>query len=374
MCAKRSSRILVAPLNWGLGHATRCIPVIRELQRRGCDVILASDGAALALLRHEFPGLKALEIPGYGITYRRTNMVINLGLQFPRILQTIFRERRWLKEVVGQYGIDAIISDNRFGLYHDRIPTVFISHQIRIPIPGLLLNRIGNTLNQAYIRRFGELWIPDFAGKENLSGAMSHGTPLDGRASYLGAISRMEVSDHPIRYDIIVILSGPEPQRTHLEQILLHQLAGQSYKTLFVRGLPDSPQRAVCSDQLEMVSFLTGKELSKAIQQSRLVVSRSGYTTLLDLAVLGRKALLIPTPGQREQEVLAVQFAASGLFHSTTQQTIQLEKDIPEALSRPGFQSPALRTNRMPEVVGAWLEKHRLVSPVATRQDIDRTV
>lgn len=374
MCAKSSSRILVAPLNWGLGHATRCIPVIRELQSRGCDVILASDGVALALLRHEFPGLKALEIPGYGITYRRTNMVINLGLQFPRILRTVFREQRWLKEMVRQHSIDAVISDNRFGLYHDQVPTVFISHQVRIPMPGFLLDRIGNALNQAYIRRFGALWIPDFAGPENLSGAMSHGTSLDARASYLGAISRMERSDQPLRYDVIVILSGPEPQRTHLEQILLRQLAGLPYKTLFVRGLPDNPQRAVCSDQLEMVSFLTGKELGKAIQQSRLVVSRSGYTTLLDLAVLGRKALLIPTPGQREQEVLAAHFAGSGLFHTATQQAVQLEKDIPEALSRTGFQSPVLRANSLSQVVGAWLEKHRLAPSAAIRQDADRTV
>jgi uncharacterized protein (TIGR00661 family) len=348
-------RILVAPLNWGLGHATRCIPVINHLLDKGCEVILASDGRALEVLQKEFPKLEAHSIPGYNISYQRKSMVINLGLQFPHIVRTVFREEKWTRRFVQNHQIDAIISDNRFGVFHPKVPSVFISHQIKIPIPGKLLNFIGNRLNQRYIKRFQRVWVPDFPGQDNLTGPMSHGTPLDDKIEFVGAVSRMTYFETEQLYDLCVVLSGPEPQRTRLEQILLSELASLPYKTLFVRGIPKGKQRAICSDNLEMVSFMTGEELNKAMLQSGLIISRSGYTTIMDLAVLGKKALFIPTPGQKEQEDLAGYFAGKHIFHTKNQDNINLSEDIPAAMRTSGMSRNIAPNHLLHSVIDKWL-------------------
>ena len=347
-------KILVAPLNWGMGHATRCIPIIQYMLDKGAEVIIASDGSALQLLKAEFPALTAVEMPSYGVQYKRDNMVINLGLQLPRIAMTVKKEQRWLNKFLEEHGIDAIISDNRFGLFTKKVPTVFISHQINIPIPIPFLFKIGNHINHYFIRKFEDLWIPDFEQEPNLTGPMAHGTPLDYQASYLGPISRMTPKDEDKKYDLCIVLSGPEPQRTRLEHILLTQLANLPYNTILVRGIPNQYQRIKCSDTLEMVTFMKGDELNRTMQQSELVISRSGYTTIMDLAVLGKKALFIPTPGQKEQEDLATHFKMSETYHSVKQDDVDLAVDIPVALKYQGLQVENQQNGTMKQVVDEW--------------------
>lgn len=358
--APKSVKILVAPLNWGLGHATRCIPIIRHLTDRGCTVVLASDGSALALLRREFPELEAHEIPSYNVTYKTSNMLINIGLRTPKIIRTIYQEHKWLKNFVKSNGIDAVISDNRFGLYHKEIPSAVISHQINIPIPGWILYWIGNRINQRLLKKYNDIWVPDIDGPASLSGNMSHQTPIDDKLTYLGVISRMKQINATKKFDVIVVLSGPEPQRTNLEHIILRQLAALPYKCLMVRGLPEISQRVVCSSKLEMISFMTSEELNEAISQSELVISRSGYTTVLDLVYLNKKALFIPTPGQTEQEYLAENFKKHGVFHAQTQDKLNLSVDIPKALEMEGFERPDLLHAIYPEVLDDWLKRKGL--------------
>lgn len=360
--ASKSVRILVAPLNWGLGHATRCIPIIRHLIARGCTVVLASDGSALALLRREFPDLEAHEIPSYNVTYKTGNMLVNIGLRTPAIIRTIYREHKWLKDFVKSNEIDAVISDNRFGLYHNEIPSAVISHQINIPIPGWILYWAGNRINHRLLGKYNDIWVPDINGPAGLSGNMSHQTPIDDKLTYLGVISRMKQLTVAKKFDVIVVLSGPEPQRTNLEHIILRQLAALPYKCLMVRGLPEISQRVVCSSKLEMISFMTSEELNEAIAQSDLVISRSGYTTVLDLVYLNKKALFIPTPGQTEQEYLAENFKKHGVFHAQTQDKLNLSLDIPKALEMKGFERPDLLHAIYPEVLDKWLERNGLMS------------
>lgn len=360
MPVKPSSRILVAPLNWGLGHATRCIPIINHLISKGVEVVLASDGRALDLLRAEFPHLESHELPSYGVSYNRDNMVINLALQFPKITRTVLKERKWLQKFISQNDIHAIISDNRFGLYTSKVPTVFITHQVEIPVPVEWLSGLCNGLNRKFINKFDDVWVPDFEGSENLTGAMSHGTPLDFKLTYLGAISRMKQLESNRRYDVCVVLSGPEPQRTRLEHLLLTQLAKLPYKVLLVRGIPKNLQRAICSDNLEMISFMKGEELNQAILDSELIISRSGYTTIMDLAVLGKKALFIPTPGQKEQEDLADHFSEKSIYHSRTQDQIDLQTDIPKALKMEGLSISSKDNEQMKNAVNEWLLIHNL--------------
>lgn len=353
-----SLTVLVAPLNWGLGHAVRCIPIINHLLSRGINVITASDGHALKLLKAEFPELKHFEMPGYNVVYKRSNMTINLLLQLPQIANAIALEKKWLDGFLQNHQIDAVISDNRFGLYRRDIPTVFISHQICVPIPGKLLYQLGNALNHYYINKYDEVWVPDLKGDFNLSGKMSHNTGLDDKLTYLGPISRMVKKEATKKYDLCVVLSGPEPQRTKLEHLILTQLARLPYRAVVVRGLTGSYQRVKCSERLELVSFMKGEELAEVILSSDIIISRSGYTTLLDLYSLNVKALLIPTPGQKEQEVLAEHFNEEGIFHFVRQDNLVLERDIVEAMSFPGFASTSSPPNvQMHSVVSNWLDK-----------------
>ncbi len=353
----QNMRILVAPLNWGLGHAVRCIPIINHLLSMNVEVIIASDGLALKLLEAEFPHLEHHEMPGYNISYKRSNMVVNLSLQIPQMLKAVKAERKWLCDLMAKQRIHAIISDNRFGLYREDVPTVFISHQVRIPIPGRLLHSLGNGVNQFFIKKYNDVWVPDFQGSDNLSGEMSHGTDIDDRLTYIGPISRMKRVELKKEYDICVVLSGPEPQRTRLEHIILTQLARLPYRAIVVRGLTSSFQQVKCSERLEIVSFLKGQDLAKVMLSSDIVISRSGYTTLMDLYSLGLKALLVPTPGQKEQEDLAEHFNKNGIFHMVTQDKLVLERDIVEAFNFPGFPQRPFDNSLMQSEVTNWLQK-----------------
>jgi len=333
-------------------------------------VVIASDGRALELLKKEFPTLDFFELPGYNVVYERKNMALNLFLQMPRIVNAVRREHKLLDKIIQEEGIDAVISDNRFGLFTFRVPTVFMTHQIEIPTPHPILGRMVNYLNRRFIERFDDIWVPDAETIPNLTGSMSHGTPLDFKVTYLGPISRMELSEEPIKYDLGVVLSGPEPQRTKLEHILLSQLAALDYKVILVRGIPGAYQRVKCSDNLEMVSFMTGKELNKTILQSDLIISRSGYTTIMDLAVLGKKALFIPTPGQLEQEELAKFFSENNTFHSVDQEEIDLSVDIPKAYDTTGLKPELEQNVRLHEHLDEWM----LINELGTKGRVDQAL
>src|SRR5580765_7615274 len=125
--------VLVAPLDWGLGHATRCIPVIRELISQGVRVSIASSGPQKLLLLAEFPELDFYELPGYEIRYRRGIFLKwDLFFRIPVILKRIKRENRWLNDFLKKNNIDAVISDNRFGFFHQGPICVYLTHQLSV--------------------------------------------------------------------------------------------------------------------------------------------------------------------------------------------------------------------------------------------------
>jgi hypothetical protein len=215
--------VLVAPLNWGLGHAARCVPVIRALERMGALVHLASDGAALHLLEAEFPHLPAHKLPSYRIRYDTPNMIRNIARQAPRILYAVRAERRATEKLVQKYGIRGIFSDNRYGCFSRDAHSVMLSHQLNLRVPNHLLEWCANRLLRRALTRFDAVWVPDTeAPDSNLSGDLSH--PGLGRDTvYIGPLSRLHTAQRALEYDAAVVLSGPEPQRTLLEQILLEQ-------------------------------------------------------------------------------------------------------------------------------------------------------
>ena len=316
-------RILVAPLNWGLGHATRCIPIVQALLQQDYEVYLASDGVALSLLQKEFPKLPAFELSSYKIKYaeKGKNFKLKMLWDSPKVLKAMAKEKKQVKKLVKAHQIGAIISDNRLGVYHKKIPCVFITHQLNV--------LSGNTtwfsskMHQEIIKKFKECWVPDVEGKPNLTGKLGHLKKTKLNVRYLGPLSRFEKQVVKPIYDLMILLSGPEPQRTLLEEKLFQELEQYEGNVLFVKGKIEGTQlketRRLSKATVEVVNFMQSKELEEAITTSTLIVSRSGYTTVMDLAKLEKKAFFIPTPGQYEQEYLAKRLEKQELVPYATQ-------------------------------------------------------
>jgi uncharacterized protein (TIGR00661 family) len=328
-------RILVTPLDWGLGHATRCIPIISTLIQQHCTVIVAAEGPQKALLQKEFPDLLFIELRGYRVKYSRRKywMPVKLLFQLPKILFRIYAENGWLKKAVEENSVDAVISDNRMGLFHKKIPCIYITHQLTIKTGSRFTEKIAQKIHYHYINKFSACWVPDAEGELNFAGALSHPARLPKvPVKYLGILSRFEKQDIESKYDLCIILSGPEPQRTVFEKIILQQLHHVEGKKVLVRGLPDEAEVLELNDpSIEIKNHLPATELNGIIQQSRIVVSRSGYSTVMDLVKLQKKSVLVPTPGQTEQEYLALYLQEQKLFYCMDQETFSLGEAIKSA-------------------------------------------
>ena len=325
---KVPARILIAPLNWGLGHASRCIPIIKELIHQGAEVFLASDGRAAQLLKEEFPELPLRILPAYGISYPSRNMIFNMALQFPKLLRAVYAERKVIEKIVKEENITAVISDNRYGCYTPAATSIFLTHQLRIQTPFNWLDDITERVNKYLLSAFDEIWVPDYAGEDNLSGRLSHNGRFT-RQQYLGPLSRMKAGKQAIAQDVAIVLSGPEPQRTKLEEELLNEARRLTHlRFLFIQGKTENFKREQLAPHIQCISYLTSQELNQALLGSRYIVSRSGYSTIMDLYALSRSALLIPTPGQTEQEYLVTHFEEQGTFAVQKQGAINLEKGL----------------------------------------------
>ena len=302
-------KVLIAPLDWGLGHATRCIPIIRLLQQAGCEVIVASSGDQLTLLKHESPQLKTVFLSGYNMRYSKHKrwLAFKILAQIPKILLSIRRENNWLKKTVKELDIDFVISDNRFGLYTKQVPCIFITHQLSIEAPYNWIKYFLQQINYKYIKRFTECWVPDFESSFNIAGNLSHPNKLPAvPVKYIGALSRFELQEtNEQKFDYLVILSGPEPQRTLLEKKILSIAPHLNNSVLIIRGKPASTQKIKAPVNCTILNHLPTMQLQQAIAESRFVISRSGYTTVMEVLTMQKKSILIPTPGQTEQEYLA---------------------------------------------------------------------
>ncbi|GAB4242778.1 MAG: glycosyltransferase [Saprospiraceae bacterium] len=305
-------KVLFTVLDWGLGHATRCVPLIQSLRAKGHEVALAAAGGAAVFFRNEFPDCTYHPLPAYNIRYPSGNMVWNMALQLPGILRTIRHEHAQVQRLVQEHGYQWIISDNRYGCWAEGLKNTLITHQIRPIVPALLRPGVYAALDRFY-RRFDELWVPDHPGPGNLSGRLSEPGKLEGKVRFIGPLTRMKPMDLPADRDVIAVLSGPEPQRSRLEAELVSQARNSSLRWLIVQGRAGVEDSSTENGNLQIVPFMGTEELNRAICSSRFFVGRSGYSTLMDLAALNKPALLIPTPGQTEQLYLARRMEAAGL-------------------------------------------------------------
>jgi uncharacterized protein (TIGR00661 family) len=331
-------RILVAPLDWGLGHATRCIPVIKKFIAVGCDVWIGGNGESLELLRKEFPNLKTVTLPGYNPKYPSAgSMVWRMLRQLPGFITVIREEHRQIEKIVNENKIALIISDNRYGLWSRQVPCVFITHQSNILMPkrfGWLQNFV-RYFNHRQMKKFTACWIPDFPAKQSLAGELiEFGTTPRNAFEFIGALTRFQYQPTQTTFQVLVILSGPEPQRSILEDILIPQLQ-KSHLSYFV-VLGKVSQTNSYNDP-NIVSFLTSSALQEKILTAEIVISRSGYSSVMDLSALHKKAIFIPTPGQTEQEYLAKVLEQKKIAFSMDQKSFDLKTAIAESKKYNGF-------------------------------------
>ena len=321
----KNKTILITPLNWGLGHATRCIPIIKALQENNFTPIIASDGVALELLKKEFPYLKTLELPSYQIEYAKNgkNFKWKLMKNLPKMVEAIREEKRIVKKWIQKYEIDGIISDNRLGVFSNKIPSVFITHQLNVMTGNTTW--ITSKLHQHIIKKYNACWIPDVNAKLNLTGKLGHLENNSLNLRYLGPLSRMHKMALPIQYDLMIILSGPEPQRGLLEAHLTEEIKRFQGKVVFVKGIIEAEQKKEQVGNVTYYNFMKTRQLEQTFNESKKILCRSGYTTIMDLVKLHKKAFFIPTPGQYEQIYLAEKLQNEGLVPYATQEAFRIE-------------------------------------------------
>lgn len=336
---KNKPTILYGILNWGLGHATRSIPIIHKLQEHGFEVIICSDGLALDFLKKEFPGLTFETLRGYNVKYRKgMGQIWGLSSQLPKIYRAMKAEHKTVKKLVEKYDASAVISDNRLEFYHKDRPSVYITHQLKIIMP--LNTDFASALHHRFIRKFDVCWVPDFE-KEGISGAIGHELKPSIPVEYIGPCSRFSQAistEGEKEYRTASILSGPEPQRTLLETKLLRELAHLDGEHLMIRGT-DKPLKAEIPKNVEVKDLVGADGVLEAISKSETTISRSGYSSLMDYYFLKNHALLIPTPGQPEQEYLARFQLHKGRFGYGSQEYLNLREDLKKAESHKGFES-----------------------------------
>ena len=354
--------VLVAPLDWGLGHATRCVPVITRLLEEECRVIIAASGAGKLLLQKEFPDLVFLDPGGYRVQYSRNGagMPYKLFMQIPKILSVVYTEHRWLNRIIKEYSVDAVISDNRFGLFSKNAFCIYITHQLKIKTGKRLTEWLARKMHYWFINKFNECWVPDTDKENSLAGELSHPKKLPSvPVKYMGPLSRFEKSSTEEKYDLAVILSGPEPQRTIFEELILRDLGSVSGNIILVRGLPDSsPLKISFPASVEIKNHLNSQELNQVILRSRLIVSRSGYSTVMDLVKLQKRAVLVPTPGQTEQEYLAEYLSQKKICCCTRQADFSLPAAVNAASGFP-FAEVNIPQNGYKKVIENFVEGMR---------------
>ena len=304
---------MIAPLDWGLGHATRCIPLIRQLLARNCDVIIAGSGLSFHLLRNEFPHLTATVLPGHAIRYAPTSSQMwKIAAQLPRLLTTYLQEHRATERIVARYGIDLVISDNRYGCRSEQATNVFIGHQVNLLLPQRLnlLSPAVNRIHSWVTAKFDRWWVPDYPAPDGVAGALS-ASDLPG-LRYIGPLSRFgRIEKRSKTFDAAFILSGPEPQRTLLEKKVLDLVRTADMKFALVRGTATKLD-IIAPLNLSVFDLIGSGDVADIIAASDIVVARSGYSTVMDLYCSGARAVFVPTPGQTEQEYLACRMAELG--------------------------------------------------------------
>lgn len=328
-------RILVAPLDWGLGHATRDVPIIHHLRAAGHEVILVADGRPFDFLSRRFPDLKIIRCSGYDISYPKSDqLMVHMAKSGPRIAKALREERRAAERIVSETGAEVIISDNRLNFRSDQTRNIFITHQLRVKAG--MFTVAASALHRKFYSKFDEVWIPDYAGASNISGDLAFLKRPKKNYRYIGPLTRfslVKTKMDSVGKQLLFMLSGPEPQRTIFEELVIAELKKNPVPALILRGQPGQPHDSEPIPGVRMLNHLDDEMLAAEIGKSYAVVSRGGYSTLCDLAASNKKLICVPTPGQTEQEYLASYHMKRGQMVSVRQDDLSLEKSLMQSES-----------------------------------------
>lgn len=360
---QNKQRILVAPLDWGLGHTTRCIPIIWEFLQQGMEVVLAGNDVQKAVLTKEFPDCAFIHLDGYNISYSRKGSGFKWKIlrQAPGILKSVQREHLWLNEIIEREKINAVISDNRYGLYNKRIPCVFVTHQLLIKNSmGNLAERALQKFNYSYINHFNALWIPDFKEPPGLAGTLSHPKKMPGIPfTYIGALSRIkQIGVLKENGHILIMLSGPEPQRSIFENMIFEELKKFNGTATVVRGKPSANTIINESPKIKIFDHLNKDQLNYEMCRAEFIICRSGYSSVMDMACISAKPILIPTPGQTEQEYLAAHLSHLNFCITDKQQNFDLQKLLAIAGTYPYHNTFIQKKNDLREAVQNFISEY----------------
>jgi hypothetical protein len=345
----KQTRVCISPLDWGLGHATRCIPLIKAFQSLGYKVFIASDGNQAILLKQAFPEVEFLSIRGYQVHYTKNKQFLffALLLQLPKIIYCVVHEQRWLKKIQRQYEFDLIVSDNRFGFFQKKIPSVFITHQLNLQTPYKWTSALYQRILYNWLKNFDCCWIPDIQAAPGLSGDLAHPKKMPTTPYwYMGLLSRIEniETKEPINenneIEFLGIVSGPEPQRSIFEKQLWEQGNSLGKKFVVVAGIPNNPSYNKSSSFGSLYHHLSVEELVQKIQVAKFIICRGGYTSLMELAAFNKSLILVPTPGQTEQIYLAKHWVNNNWANSVDAAGFDLKNVLENAKQNAVIQIP----------------------------------
>jgi uncharacterized protein (TIGR00661 family) len=302
----KNKKIIFTVLNWGIGHATRSIPLIHQLQKNGNEVLIISDGEALNVLKISFPDQEIKEIPSYNISYpQKGSFTLGMLRQSFQIIKAIKSEKEAITLIAKSFRPDILISDNRYGCYLEDVPSYIITHQLQLMYKNPLKKWLSHLIINYLVRPFDAIWIPDHASI-NLSGAMTHPKMVIPKY-FIGLHTSLKIEDTPLKNSVMIMLSGPEPRRSQLENTFLELIPKVSDSNfILVAGNFKKPYHTYQKANLEYHSFLDRTQIAEKLGLAHTVFCRSGYTSLMDLFCNGfQNIYCIPTKGQIEQEYLA---------------------------------------------------------------------
>lgn len=347
------AKILISPLNWGLGHATRDIAIMRVLEQEGHDLSVAASGAALNLLKKEFPNATFCTVKDYSSPYTSKGFSISKFIaKIPAMIKQIQKEHQIIEQMISNNTYDLVISDNRFGVYSQKTPSIFISHQLRSNVPKEveLLERMTELFNEYYHKRFERVIVADNPpGKTSLTGKLGKANrPVtQQKVYYAGILSSIERRDVPEDIDYLVSISGPQEQKQGFKEPILKQITDIPGKKIVLLGEPGNSTQQYLDADTQVIGYADRNEMADLMNRSRCIITRSGYTSVMEIAELEKKyCLFVPTPGQTEQEYLSKLYEEKGWFHSVKQKHISLGKDLDVARKYTGFpEMPKSRHN-----------------------------
>lgn len=306
------------------------MPVIAHLLDTGHHVTVAGNEWQRQYLQATFPGIDTVHLEGYNVRYsrHRSSFMLSVFGQIPRLLKTIRQEHQWLLKLAAKKHFDGIITDNRYGLYHPSIPSVILTHQPQMLLGmGAVNDKILMKLHYKMLGRFSNTWLVDVPGKPNLAGRLSHPSVLPRNSRYIGLLSQMQATGSDTEEHLLILLSGPEPQRSILSAMLWQQVQSYKGKVVFVEGSDNAVTPNNIPSHICHYKRITKDELQPLLSKASMVICRSGYSSLMDLTALNKKAIIVPTPGQTEQEYLGRHLHESDVFYSSTQKSFDLHKD-----------------------------------------------